>query len=120
AKLDARTPQGLIESNLIETTPSFARSLGAELGLNWQSLQAQTSTPAGSPFSASPLAGGRFTIAQSRLGSIRYLSLKLSAAENEGKVKIISKPSVVTLNNIASTIKSERILRIALPSLTKI
>src|SRR3989475_6655649 len=96
AKLDARTPQVLIESNLIETTPSFARSLGAELGLNWQSLQVQTSTPAGSPFSASPLAGGLFTIAQSRLGAIRNLSLKLSAAENEGKVKIISKPSVVT------------------------
>ena len=120
AKLDARTPQVLIESNLIETTPSFARSLGAELGLNWQSLQVQTSTPAGSPFSASPLAGGLFTIAQSRLGAIRNLSLKLSAAENEGKVKIISKPSVVTLNNIASTIKSERILRIALPSSTNI
>ena len=120
AKLDARTPQVLIESNLIETTPSFARSLGAELGLNWQSLQVQTSTPAGSPFSASPLAGGLFTIAQSRLGAIRNLSLKLSAAENEGKVKIISKPSVVTLNNIASTIKSERLLRIALPSSTNI
>src|SRR5437016_10057807 len=120
AKLDARTPQVLIESNLIETTPSFSRSLGAELGLNWQSLQVQTSTPAGSPFSASPLAGGLFTIAQSRLGAIRNLSLKLSAAENEGKVKIISKPSVVTLNNIASIIKSERILRIALPSLTNI
>jgi type IV pilus secretin PilQ/predicted competence protein len=119
-KLDTRTPQVLIESNLIETTPSFARSLGAELGLSWQSLQVQTSTPAGSPFSASPLAGGLFTIAQSRLGALKNLSLKLSAAENEGKVKIISKPSVVTLNNIASTIKSERILRIALPSSTNI
>ena len=31
AKLDGRTPQVLIESNLIETTPTFARSLGIRL-----------------------------------------------------------------------------------------
>jgi type II secretory pathway component GspD/PulD (secretin) len=35
-------------------------------------------------------------------------------------VKIISRPSVVTLNNVASTIKSERVLRIVLPSSTNI
>ena len=44
----------------------------------------------------------------------------LSAAENEGQIKIISRPSVVTLNNVPSTIKSERILRIVLPSSTNI
>ena len=44
----------------------------------------------------------------------------LSAAENEGQVKIISRPSVVTLNNVPSTIKSERVLRINLPSSTNI
>jgi type II secretory pathway component GspD/PulD (secretin) len=44
----------------------------------------------------------------------------LTAAENEGNVKIISRPSVVTLNNIPSTIRSQRILRIALPSSTNI
>ncbi len=31
SKLDSRTPQVLIESNLIETTPTFSRSLGMEL-----------------------------------------------------------------------------------------
>jgi type II secretory pathway component GspD/PulD (secretin) len=35
-------------------------------------------------------------------------------------VKIISRPSVVTLNNVPSTIRSQRILRIALPSSTNI
>jgi type II secretory pathway component GspD/PulD (secretin) len=44
----------------------------------------------------------------------------LSAAESEGQIKIISRPSIVTLNNVPSTIKSERILRIALPSSTNI
>jgi type II secretory pathway component GspD/PulD (secretin) len=44
----------------------------------------------------------------------------LEAAENEGNIRIISRPSVVTLNNQASTIRSERILRISLPSSTNI
>jgi type II secretory pathway component GspD/PulD (secretin) len=44
----------------------------------------------------------------------------LEAAEAEGNVKIISRPSVVTLNNVPSTIRSQRILRIALPSSTNI
>jgi type II secretory pathway component GspD/PulD (secretin) len=36
----------------------------------------------------------------------------LSAAEAEGNVKIISRPSVVTLNNVESTIESARVIRI--------
>ncbi|MFQ5916827.1 MAG: type II and III secretion system protein, partial [Candidatus Binatia bacterium] len=40
----------------------------------------------------------------------------LSAAEAKGNIRIISRPSVVTLNNVASTISSLRILRVALPS----
>ena len=41
-KLDVRTPQVLIESNLIETTPTFARSLG---------LRFRFSTPVGTTIS---------------------------------------------------------------------
>jgi type II secretory pathway component GspD/PulD (secretin) len=48
------------------------------------------------------------------------VSAALEAAENEGNVRIISRPSVVTLNNVASTIRSERILRITLPNSTNI
>jgi type II secretory pathway component GspD/PulD (secretin) len=44
----------------------------------------------------------------------------LEAAEKEGNARIISRPSVVTLNNVASTIRSEKILRINLPSSTNI
>ncbi|HEU4342027.1 MAG TPA: type IV pilus secretin PilQ, partial [Candidatus Binatia bacterium] len=132
-KLDLRTPQVLIESNLIETTPSFARSLGAELNFT-------LSTPAdfdsrflaGAPFVGSltptipptviplPGPGFRLGIFQNRFGPFKDLNYVLTAAENEGNVKIISRPSVVTLNNVASTIKNERILRIALPSSTNI
>ena len=47
---------------------------------------------------------------------LRNLNAFLTAAESEGNIRIISRPSVVTLNNEESTIKSERILRILLPS----
>src|SRR5437773_5102298 len=126
AKLDARTPQVLIESNLIETTPSFSRALGLELDsiFNNARILASSRFLAGAPFAGGPQgitnqlvvpdSGFRFGYFGNNVRGI------LSAAENEGKIKIISRPSVVTLNNVASTIKSERILRIALPSSTNI
>jgi type IV pilus assembly protein PilQ len=150
SRLDVRTPQVLIESNLIETTPTFARALGFQLGFttpwNDQSLsnltpfgttglgttpttigQQATSLPglfpgggnitsnfpAGEPFGA---LGGTISIIQNRLGIFRNLSATLTAAEQEGQIKIISRPSVVTLNNVESTIKSTRVLRVQLPS----
>lgn len=129
SKLDVRTPQVSIESNLIETTPSFARSLGLELsatarihqvGNSNQTVTTSTGFPAGAPFSASPLAGLSSQFSLDRLGLLRDLTSTLTAAEQEGHIKIISRPSVVTLNNIASTIQSLRILRITLPTSTNI
>ena len=129
AKLDTRTPQVLIESNLIETTPSFARSLG---------LRFRFSTPGGTtisnaagapePYTAfTPLfpntpigLGGSVSVIQNAVGGIRDLASSLEAAEREGNIRIMSRPSVVTLNNVASTIRSERILRILLPASTNI
>jgi type IV pilus secretin PilQ/predicted competence protein len=124
SKLDTRTPQVLIESNLIETTPSFSRALGMELDLVADRILAFSRFPAAAPFAGdqsgagqpppSPTTGFRFGYLSKNVRAV------LSAAENEGNVKIISRPSVVTLNNVASTIKAERILRIALPSSTNI
>ena len=48
------------------------------------------------------------------------MTAELTAAESEGLVKVISRPSVVTLNNTPSTIQSLTILRIILPSSTNI
>ena len=124
AKLDTRTPQILIESNLIETTPSFARSLGAEIDLVSGRFLSSSRFLAGNPFSGSPnsvappfpvpASGFKFGFLAANMNAF------LTAAENEGNIKIISRPSVMTLNNVASTIRSERILRISLPSSTNI
>jgi type II secretory pathway component GspD/PulD (secretin) len=115
SRLDTRTPQVLIESNLIEATPSFSRSLGAKLSFT-RSADISSSFPAGTPFSGDPF----IKIFQGKFGALSNLNLELSAAEKNGDIRIISRPSVVTLNNVSSTIQSLRVLRISLPASTNI
>jgi type IV pilus assembly protein PilQ len=124
AKLDTRTPQVMIESNLIETTPSFSRSLGAEIDLVSGRFIASNRFLAGSPYAGEansvappfpvPSSGFKFGYLPANVSAF------LTAAENEGNIKIISRPTVMTLNNVESAIRSERILRISLPSSTNI
>ena len=125
-RLDARTPQVLIESNIIETTPSFARALGSELAFTYNinndpdrpitfNSQAGALSPFAPATSANPL-GLTFSVIQDKWGSLQDVSNVLTAAEKEGNIRIISRPSVVTLNNVSSTIQSLRIVRIQLPS----
>ncbi len=129
AKLDTRTPQVLIESNLIETTPTFARALGFRFQFTSGGTTFSSAAGAGSPFTGNTAGafpsvpnglGGTLSVAQAAVGGLKNLASALEAAESEGNIRIISRPSVVTLNNIASTIRSERILRIPLPSSTNI
>ncbi|HEY1268681.1 MAG TPA: type IV pilus secretin PilQ [Candidatus Binatia bacterium] len=119
SRLDTRTPQVLIESNIIETTPTFARSLGMDLGLTKGGATVDSSNPAGAPFqpsTATSAIGLALSIVQQRFAGFRDINLKLTAAETEGKVRVLSRPSVVTLNNVASTIQSLQIVRVALPT----
>ena len=120
AKLDSRTPQVLIESNLIETTPTFSRALGIEMEALFNDGRVRTSSRfmANPPFSGGPqptpainqlvipTSGFRFGYFGNNITSV------LSAAEAEGNVRIISRPSVVTLNNRESQIESANIIRI--------
>jgi type IV pilus assembly protein PilQ len=118
----------LIESNLIETTPSFARALGLRLQFTSGGTTFSSASGAGLPFipntqsfpGAPTGLGSTVSVIQNRFGGLRNLAAALEAAETEGNVKIISRPSVVTLNNVPSTIRSERILRITLPQSTNI
>ena len=118
-KLDLRTPQVLIESNLIETNPTFARALGTKFNFT---RGGATITSDFTPSSGTAAAGVApiISVFQNRFGGLTDLNATLTAAENEGLVKVISRPSVATLNNVESTIQSLRILRIALPSSTNI
>ena len=118
-KLDMRTPQVLIESNLIETNPTFARALGTKFQFTRGGTTITSDFTPGSGTAAAGLAP-IISVFQNRVGGLTDLNATLTAAENEGLVKVISRPSVATLNNVESTIQSLRILRIALPSSTNI
>jgi type IV pilus assembly protein PilQ len=120
AKLDTRTPQVLIESNLIETTPSFSRSLGIEMEALFNDGRIRTSSrfKANNPFDGvdQPIPSVNQLIVPTtgfRLGYFgNNITKILSAAEAEGNVRILSRPSVVTLNNVESTIESSETIRV--------
>ena len=116
SRLDVRTSQVLIESNLIETSPTFARALGMKFEFTRGAAIKSDFPGAGPAAGIDPV----ISIIQSRFAALRGLTAELTAAETEGLVRIISRPSVVTLNNVASTIQSLRILRIVLPTSTNI
>ena len=70
--------------------------------------------PAGGNFG--PGAGTALDLALGSLNGANSLDVRLTALEQKGKGRIISRPRVVTLNNVAATIQSLTILRVRLPS----
>jgi type IV pilus secretin PilQ/predicted competence protein len=140
-RLDVQTPQVLIESSIVEATTNFARDLGIQWGYRYLAGP-QTGNPTGVnfpgtigfggsglgvgtggvPFIAdfpANVAAGSGSALDLALGSIdnsQALDLRITALEQEGKARIISRPRVITLNNVAATIKSLTILRVKLPS----
>ncbi|HET7004353.1 MAG TPA: type IV pilus secretin PilQ [Candidatus Binatia bacterium] len=121
SRLDTRTPQVLIESNLIETTPTFSRSLGMQMetlfnngrvrsSTRFQAIEPYTGASLTFPESATPVFSPASGFNFAYIGN--NVAAMLSAAEAEGNVKIISRPSVVTLNNVESQIQSANIIRV--------
>lgn len=118
--LDTATPQVMIESRIVETTKSLGRSLGINWGFLGQADVAHGNTtgmgfpnsitgPTGGPaFFRVPLDAGT-PLAGIRMANILNsfsLDATLSAAENQGLLKIISSPKVAALTNTAATIQS--------------
>lgn len=138
-KLDLRTPQILLETQIVEATRSFSRDLGAELDFDFIASP-QTGNALGSNFPNSVVIGGGGTNINNNVSSFpaaiggptatgsalsialgsadgtRSLSALLSALESEGRVRVVSRPSVATTNNREAIIKSVTKFRIKLPS----
>ena len=114
SQFDTRPVQVLIESNLIETTPTFAQALGMELAFTAGKTMVDSAFAAAQPFSTA--AGATLSIIGAKMGPFSDINTTLSAAEQQGKVRIISRPSVVTLNNVPSTIESLRVIHVSLPT----
>ncbi len=112
--LDTATPQVVIESRIVETT----KSLGRSLGINWQ-VQGKANNETGNTTNLifpNSIAGGLNvglgngpTVASLVLGNILNtfnLDVALTAAENQGLLKIISSPKVTSLTNTPALIQS--------------
>ena len=112
--LDTATPQVVIESRIVETT----KSLGRSLGINW-SVKGKADNEHGNTTNLifpSSVVGGLDvglgngpTVASLVLGNILNtfnLDIALTAAENQGLLKIISSPKVTSLTNTAALIQS--------------
>jgi type IV pilus secretin PilQ/predicted competence protein len=60
--------------------------------------------------------GSALDLALGSLDGAHSLSARLTALEEQGKAKVISRPRVITMNNVPATIQSLTILRVKLPS----
>lgn len=88
--LDTQTPQVYIEGRIVETRSSMVR----KIGINWRTLTESTGTIA-------------YGLASKTLdpGGVIGLEAKLDLLETEEKVKVLSAPKIVTLNNQVATIE---------------
>ena len=104
-ELDTQTPQVLIEARIVQSNPTFTRELGVQWGGQYgpRGVSSGTYTVSGTAGSnyainlPSSLTHGGLGFAFA--GSSATLDLKLTAMEKDEKVKIISRPKIVTMDN---------------------
>ena len=127
AELDRPTPQILIEAHIVEATRSTALELGVQWGglhhggaHNWVTAGSNSSGVLGQSLSTGidPTSGtaANFPAALTGTGmTIGYvsenigknvLSVQLSALQTEGKLNILSSPSITTIDNQKAMIES--------------
>lgn len=135
AELDRLPAQVVIESEVVETSADAARALGIQWGYRGAFDGSGEASPkfalrgtgledgfgtiplvASFPAPIDPAAGSALGFAWSAADGSQAAALALSALEREGKAKVISRPRVVTLNNVPATIKSLTVIRVKLPS----
>jgi type IV pilus secretin PilQ/predicted competence protein len=137
SKIDLRTPQVLLETQIVEAGRNLTRDLGAELGfqyiqspatgngtgLNFPSAISVGGTMANNGISASAFpaaisatAGSAVSMLFDSADGTRSLELRLTQLEQEGRVRIVSRPAVATTNNKPAEIKSVEKYRVRLPS----
>ncbi len=131
-KADLRTPQILLETQIIEAQRNLVRELGSEFGFSLIQSQetgngtgynfpsdvtvAGSNGDTGNTFSSFPAASGSaVSFIFDSLDGTKSLSARLSGLEEEGKIKTISKPSVVTTNNTPAEIKNVETIQVRLP-----
>ncbi len=107
-RLDTVTPQIMIEAKVVEVTKEFARSIGVSWNLS--NAQAITSTfvddfavSVNDPTGSGLL--GDFSFFRLFGSSVTALNAQLEASEEQGDVRIVSSPRILTLDNKKAKIK---------------
>src|SRR6266536_2335537 len=119
AQLDRKTQEVEIEARVVAATRSFARDIGTQLGLGWgnaatavtgQQGKTVPATVAGTTtnvplFSNLGAVGTTSGIGIANISRAVQLDAVLTMAESRGLLKILSRPRVVTQNNIMAVVK---------------
>ena len=123
AKLDIPVRQVLIEARIVEATDTFGKSLGVRLGGQPFSLNGGRNASFGSSYvtgAAGTTAGdfvqlpgvgqngypaSTFAVSLFNSSMTRLLNLEISAAEADGKGKIVSSPRIVTADQVKALIE---------------
>lgn len=128
--LDRKTPQVEIEARVVSTTRNFVRDIGTQIGFGWGNSVTGTGggtgaqspiavTPPTTPpwitspgststiplFSNLPATAPTSGISISNSTGVYRLDFVLSMAESRGLAKVLSRPRVITQNNIKALIK---------------
>ncbi len=137
-RLDLRTPQVLLETQIIEGQRNILRDLGFQWNFTYNEGP-EFGNATGNNFPNSIAVGGGADGGDAGLQAVNFpavltdaagsaisaifdsadgsrsLAARLSALETEGKVKVISRPQVATVNNKTAEIKSVETVRVRLP-----
>ena len=123
AKLDIPVRQVLIEARIVEASDSFGKSLGVRLGGQPFSLNNNRTSSFGSSYTAGatgtsgndflnlPGVGqngfpaATFAVSLFNAAKTRFLNLEISAAEADGRGKIVSSPRIVTADQVKALIE---------------
>jgi type IV pilus assembly protein PilQ len=138
-KLDRPTPQVMIEARIVESSRTFLRELGIQLGFAYSQITDKTfpnrvdvrggvpaagnsggltpPTPPANFLLDLPAAvglgsGGAIGLSLASIGGA-ILDAQLSALESSGRGKIISSPKIATLDNTEAQIQSGRKIPVA-------
>lgn len=98
--IDRPTPQILIEANIVEATSDTARSLGVQWGGRYANV-ANANTYSVESAVTAPLAttaAGSLSLFFGKVGG-SLLDMQLLALQKDGKLNILSRPSITTLDN---------------------
>ena len=120
SQLDRKTQEVEIEARVVAATRTFAREIGTQLGLNWgnssttvsgaqgssnsstSSSGTTTSTPLFSNLGATAATSGLSLV---NIGHSYSIDAVLTMAESHGLAKVLSRPRVITQNNVQAVVK---------------